>query len=51
MVRGGIEDRAKRWATNGDIEANGGVGACMVGLSWGCLLWVKRNIKGLCMWV
>jgi hypothetical protein len=51
MVRGGIEDRAKRWATNGDIEANGGVGVCMVDLRWGGRVWAKRNINGLYIWV
>jgi hypothetical protein len=51
IARGGIEDRARRWAADGDIKASGCVGACMVDLRWGGRVWVKREIKGPCMWV
>jgi hypothetical protein len=40
-----------RWATDGDIKANGGVGTCVVDLRWGGLVWVERNVKGLFVWV
>ena len=53
IVRDGIEDRARRWATDGDIKSNGGVGACLVGLRlrWGGWGWVELMNVGSCVGV
>lgn len=51
LVRGGVEDRARRCVTDGDIEINVDVGACVVDLRLGGRVWVQSNTNGSCMWV
>jgi hypothetical protein len=39
--RGWIKGRSWGWAGYGDIEANGGVRAGVVGVGWICWIWVE----------